>query len=64
VVASEYLSKLYLIADSVRLNRTDAALVRVVAPVVSPATGGRQAEHDAVRFVKELLPELFTYLPS
>jgi EpsI family protein len=63
VVASEYLSKLYLIADSVRLNRTDAALVRVIAPIMSSDKGGR-AEADATDFVKALYPPLLTFLPS
>ncbi len=33
VVASEYWSKLFLINDAVRSNRTDGALVRVIAPI-------------------------------
>ena len=32
VVASEYMARFYLIADSVRYNRTDTALVRVMFP--------------------------------
>ena len=43
VVASEYWGKFYLIADAFRLNRTDGALVRVIAPV-GP---GEQGEADA-----------------
>src|SRR5262245_12164594 len=34
VIASEYWGKFYLIADAVRLNRTDGALVRVISPVL------------------------------
>jgi EpsI family protein len=33
VVASEYWGKFYMVYDALRLNRTDAALVRVIAPV-------------------------------
>ncbi|MCU0228389.1 MAG: EpsI family protein [Bryobacterales bacterium] len=33
VVASEYMAKIYLVADAIRHNRTDTALVRVVVPV-------------------------------
>jgi EpsI family protein len=62
VVASEYWSKLYLIADSVRLNRTDAAMVRVIAPVSND--GEPNAESKAVRFVRALYPPLLTFLPS
>jgi EpsI family protein len=64
VVASEYWSKLYLIADSVRLNRTDAALVRVVTPITSSDDGDRRAQTTAVRFVRPLFAELSRYLPS
>ncbi len=65
VVASEYLSKFYLIADAVRLNRTDAALVRVIARVPSNVEDGEaHAEREAVQFVKALFPRLGGYLPS
>ena len=33
VVASEYSGKFYMVYDALRLNRTDAALVRVITPV-------------------------------
>jgi len=42
VVASEYWGKFYMVADAVRLNRTDAALVRITAPV-------RNGDLDAAR---------------
>ncbi len=32
VVASEYWSKIYLVTDAIRLNRSDGALVRVIVP--------------------------------
>src|SRR3954452_6522792 len=34
VVASEYTAKFYVVADALRYNRTDTALVRVVMPIV------------------------------
>jgi EpsI family protein len=65
VVASEYWGKAYSVYDAVRLNRTDAALVRVIAPI---ADGGNEellrAERDATAFVQELFPLLADYLPS
>jgi EpsI family protein len=64
VVASEYWSKLYLIADSVRLNRTDAAMVRVIAPVLNGNGTERSAEANVMRFVKAVYPHLLNYLPS
>jgi EpsI family protein len=64
IVASEYASRLYLIGDAVRLNRTDGALVRVITPAgpdVEDAEG--RAERTAVQFVKALFPRLAEYLP-
>jgi len=64
VVASEYWSKFYLIRDAVRLNRTDGALVRVIAPIaIGSEDSGKAAERDATRFVQALYPTLSPYLP-
>jgi EpsI family protein len=65
VVASEYWVKAYTVADAIRLHRTDAAIVRVVVPVVSasPADEAR-AEASATRFVEALVPHLSRYLPE
>ncbi len=62
VVASEYWGKFYLIADAVRLNRTDAALVRVIVPIVGDQ-GEQRAETLGVRFVQTLFPALINFLP-
>jgi hypothetical protein len=32
-VANEYMAKIYMVADAMRLNRTDGALVRVITPI-------------------------------
>ena len=64
-VASEYWSKFYLIRDAVRLNRTDAALVRVIVPIDPRADDGEiVAERQASDFVKTMFPLLPEYLPS
>jgi EpsI family protein len=64
-VASEYWSKLYLIRDAVRINRTDAALVRVIVPMPPNVDGAEaQAEQEAVSFVKTIYPRLSEYVPS
>ena len=34
IIASEYRGKVYMVLDSLRLNRTDAALVRISSPIV------------------------------
>jgi EpsI family protein len=64
IVASEYWSKFYLVADAVRFNRTDGAIVRIVAPISGT---GREAEPNAerlaLRFINELLPKLDAFLP-
>jgi EpsI family protein len=63
VVANEYWSKLYLIGDAVRLNRTDAALVRVIIPAPE-GEGEARAERQAIEFVRALFPTLTAFLPS
>lgn len=63
VTASEYWSKLYLIHDAMRINRTDGSLVRVIAPIPhgeDPAAAERLAE----TFARELFPSLSPYLPN
>ena len=60
-VASEYSAKLYVIADALRYNRTDTALVRVVVPIEgSQETAVRQATD----FVQALFVPLKQLLPS
>jgi EpsI family protein len=64
-VASEYWSKFYLIRDAVRLNRTDAALVRVIVPIQANREGAEaDAETQATEFVRSMFPVLSNYLPS
>jgi EpsI family protein len=55
MLASEWNSKLYLLADGVRLHRTDAALVRIVVPIERSVDA---AEQEAVSFGRALLPPL------
>jgi EpsI family protein len=65
VVASEYTSRLYLIRDAIRLNRTDGSLVRVIAPITVGATDdGAAAERLAEEFVRVIFPLLPAYLPQ
>jgi EpsI family protein len=64
-VASEYTSKMYLIHDAIRLNRTDGAMVRVIAPIRYGATDdGTQASALAESFVRVIVPSLPAYLPE
>jgi EpsI family protein len=65
VVASEYTSKAYLIHDAIRMNRTDGAMVRVIAPIDTRTDeGGMQAERLAESFVREIFPQLPPHLPQ
>lgn len=61
VVASEYWGKVYMVLDAMRMNRTDGAMIRVIAPIV---TTEDEAERAAVGFVRVLFPLLDRYLPS
>lgn len=64
VVASEYTSKLYLIHDAIRLNRTDGSMVRVIAPLKGAHDDGAAAEQLAEEFVRAIFPSLAAYLPE
>jgi EpsI family protein len=61
-VASEYRAKFYLVADAIRYNRTDTALVRVVVPVFRNDAAGATA--TAVEFVRAFFTPLRQFLPS
>jgi hypothetical protein len=51
-----------MVADAIRLDRTDAAMVRVIAPI--EGDGERPAAVDAATdFVTALFPRLERYLP-
>jgi EpsI family protein len=64
IVASEYWSKFYLVADAVRFNRTDGAIVRIVSPITGTGPEAEaNAERVALRFINDLLPKLDAFLP-
>ena len=65
IIGSEYWSKIYLVLDAARLNRTDAAIVRVVVPVPGQTDKDEAiAEQDAIAFVNAFMPELGRFLPD
>jgi EpsI family protein len=64
VVASEYWSKLYLITDAIRTNRTDGSMVRVIAPIAHGDESAAAAERVAEDFVRAIVPTLPAYLPE
>lgn len=61
-VASEYNAKLYVMADAIRYNRTDTALVRVVVPVTENRVD--VARQTAIDFVRASFPEIRKVLPA
>ena len=62
-IANEYRAKAYMLADAIRENRTDGALVRVITPIASgePVDSARQR---AVRFTTHLTPYLSQFIPN
>ncbi len=61
-VAGEFKAKFWVMADALRYNRTDTALVRVIVPIRDKDEA--TAEKQATDFVKSLYPTLLDYLPS
>lgn len=62
VVASEYLLKYYLVSDSIRLHRSDGALIRLMTPMYE----GESADAAQARLMKlgnQFLPLLNNYIP-
>jgi EpsI family protein len=64
VVASEYWSKAYLVYDALRTNRSDAALVRVITPMLPAERTSDAAARRLSAFVQAIFPALTTHLPS
>ena len=65
VVANEYWGKFYMVWDAIRTHRTDAALVRVIVPMVgSDAAAEKKAEDTGVSFVQAMFPLLRHHLQT
>jgi EpsI family protein len=64
VVASEYWSKAYMVYDAVRSHRSDAALVRVISPVLPGEDSTAPAERRVTEFIQALFAPLEAHLPS
>jgi EpsI family protein len=62
VVASEYKAKVYVIADALRYNRTDTALVRVTVPIVDNDV--ERAQTAAFDFVRSFYSPLRQHFPA
>ena len=62
VVAGEFEAKFWVMADAIRLNRTDTALVRVIVPVINKDENA--AQRQAEDLVQAIYPNLRQFLPS
>ena len=62
VVASEYRGKVYMVLDALRLNRTDAALVRVSSPIAKQDE--HATYHEVFAFAQEFLARSRSIIPD
>jgi exosortase D (VPLPA-CTERM-specific) len=61
-VASDYAAKYYLISDSIRMHRSDGALVRFMSPMYAGETPGA-AQARIMHLGNHVLPLLNNYIP-
>ena len=62
-IANEYKAKAYMLADAIRFNRTDGALVRVITPI-SASEQVADARARAVSFTAHMTPYLPQFIPN
>jgi EpsI family protein len=62
VVASEWSAKYYLISDSIRMNRSDGGMVRLMTPMLDGESPDA-AQARMMKFGSQLLPLLDSYIP-
>jgi hypothetical protein len=63
VISNGYKAKLYMIADAIRMNRTDGALVRVITQVL-PSESLESARERATQFTQQMAPNLPRFIPD
>jgi EpsI family protein len=61
-VASEYWAKFYLVADSIKMNRSDGSLVRITTPMY-PGETADAAQERILPFAGDISPLLDSYIP-
>ena len=61
-VASEYWAKFYLVADSIKMNRSDGSLVRITTPMY-PGESADAAQQRLMPFSSSVVPLLESYIP-
>jgi EpsI family protein len=62
-IPNEYKAKLYMVADAIRMNRTDGALVRVITQVL-PSESLESARDRATEFTRHMAPNLPRFIPE
>lgn len=62
-IANDYLAKAYMMADAIRYNRTDGALVRLVTPL-NPDESVDVAQARVLKFANQLVPTLPRFIPN
>ncbi|MGA2276902.1 MAG: exosortase C-terminal domain/associated protein EpsI [Terracidiphilus sp.] len=62
-IASEYMAKIYMAVDAIRLNRTDGALIRVITPI-APGEDVNASRKRAEAFTQRLAPLLPQFIPE
>lgn len=62
-VANEYLAKMYLVVDAMKMSRTDGALIRVATPIRTSESSA-QARARAELFTSQLAPILPRFIPD
>ncbi len=61
-VASDYAAKYYLVADSIRLHRSDGALFRILTPL-PPNEAEDAAQQRLLSFASNIVPLINQYVP-
>jgi EpsI family protein len=62
-IPNEYVAKGYMVADAIRMNRTDGALVRVITQVM-PSESLETAKARAIGFTQQMAPDLPRFIPN
>jgi len=61
-VASEYSAKFYLVADAIRMNRSDGAMIRLTTPM-RHGEDSEQAQERLLLFANQISPQLDRFIP-
>ncbi len=61
-VANEYKAKFWVVADAIRLNRTDTALIRVIVPIRDKNED--LADRTALAFVRDTFGTIRAFIPQ